>query len=102
MTTVSDELFGRDAYVAGVFAATPHDAGSGHRYGWSDDGDILWAHLCTARPDGPEWQLSLIDVTSGERHRVMARDPLTLGGSVLCVCGDHGWFRDGRWFGGAQ
>lgn len=57
--------------------------------------DILWLHRCQ---EG-KWTTSWIDITSGERHRLIADDPLHIEPSILCPvgCGDHGFVRDGRW-----
>ncbi len=65
--------------------------GAGHYLAWDHDGDLYW--LC------PNCRgLGTIDVTSGTRHAVVSKDPLTIEGSLLCVrCKAHGFVRDGRW-----
>lgn len=76
-------------------AVTPHNAGSGHHWGWTENGDLFWLHSCSARPG---WSVGTIDLTSGTKHHLVSREPLTVEASVLCdACGDHGWFRDGKW-----
>ncbi len=43
--------------------------------------------------------LGWIDVTSGQKHRIVSRDPLTIEASIACAqhCGFHGFIRDGHW-----
>lgn len=72
------------------------DIGHGHRILGLDDGNILWH-------DGVCVSWRLVDLTSGDRHRVVAGDvhhpeTLTIAGSLPCdQCGAHGFVRDGRW-----
>jgi hypothetical protein len=51
-----------------------------------------WSHR---RPDGHNCGLGRISY----RHHVLEReDPLTIGGSLLCLtCRRHGFVRDGKW-----
>lgn len=61
-------------------------------------GNLLEVHNPASdigKPHGLGW----IDITSGRRHRVESRDPLTLAPSILCAqgCGFHGFVRDGHW-----
>lgn len=84
----------------------PNDLGDDvHRWGWwpwNDHGeshnDIMWVHRCRAA-DGHEWlSPGRIDISTGQKHQLISRDPLHVEASVLCaICGDHGWIRDGRW-----
>lgn len=91
-----DENESMTRYLAMLRDLCPNDAGSDHAWGWQESGDIYWLHICSALEAG--WSLGQLDVTSGQRHRVVNRDPLTVEASVLCLgCQDHGWFRDGRW-----
>lgn len=85
------------AWFESVF---PNDLGDGeHRWSWLVEAsggkkNILWLHRC-----GDKWSTSWIDITSGEKHRLVCADPLHVEPSILCPagCGDHGFVRDGRW-----
>lgn len=58
---------------------------------------LLWRHACPDDPRGPESGGTAAPFAPG-RWALLSRDPLTLGGSLLCpVCGLHGFVRDGRW-----
>ena len=65
---------------------------------WQPDGNLLAVHLipetgvqCRACP-------RVVDVTSGNFHRIVTRDPLTLEASLICeACGWHGFVQEGRW-----
>lgn len=71
-----------------------------HRWSWivgpSGRKDIMWLHHCEQIG---KWATCLIDLTTGERHRLVSEHPLTLEPSILCPigCGDHGFVRDDRW-----
>lgn len=77
----------------------PNDLGDGdHRWGPPMEGypatDIMWMHTCK----GGRHQLARIDVTSGNFHTLVSREPLHIEPSILCpVCGDHGFIREGKW-----
>lgn len=96
-----------DEHEAFMRRLTPHTLGSDHFWGdWPFDnppefkGDIAWAHRCTNHGNSPEPVLVVarIDVSSGERHRLLSRDPLTIGGSIFCPdCKDHGFITEGVW-----
>lgn len=65
---------------------------------WMDNGNLLEAH--NPRSDiGKPHALGWIDVTSGQKHRIVRRDPLTIEASIACSqgCGFHGFVRDGKW-----
>lgn len=71
--------------------------GHGHFMAWLEDGDLIWKD-----PNCASW--NHVDVTSGERHRLMkggkSAPPVVLKieGSLLCRgCGAHGFVVDGRW-----
>lgn len=67
------------------------DIGSGHFLRWAGNGDLYWCH-----PGCRGWHT--VDVTSGKRHRLSSRDPITIEGSLLCVeTRVHGFVRNGQW-----
>lgn len=69
--------------------ATP--IGDGHFVRWGTNGDLYWCH-----PGCRGWHT--VDITSGKRHKLVSREPLTIQGSLLCVeFGTHGFIRDGKW-----
>lgn len=93
------------AEVPKVVAANPE-------FGWFSIDDTIWlawmgepfesnlyeVHepVGTAKFHGIGW----IDVTSGAKHRIVSRDPLTIVASIACGqggCGFHGFVRDGHW-----
>lgn len=72
--------------------------GDGHHVGWTSEGDLWWWHP-NCHPDG-SGSLGTIDVTSGTRHRLTSKEPLTINGSLLCRgCNAHGFVTDGKWVG---
>lgn len=53
-----------------------------------------WSHL---RPDGRNCGLGQISFAPGH-HRLESTDPLTVGGSLLCLnCKRHGFVTAGKW-----
>lgn len=67
------------------------DLGSGHHVLWME-GDLIWKHpSCRS--------YCFVDITSGEFHSLISREPLHIEASVLCPmgCGTHGFIRGGRW-----
>lgn len=85
----------------------PHELGDDHYWGdWPFNHehdppthDIAWVHRCTNHGNmGPTLVLARIDVSSGNYHTLVSREPLHIEASILCVaCKDHGFIRDSRW-----
>ena len=68
------------------------DIGGEHRLWWRADGDLWWLH--------PGCGYHHVDVTSGTRHTLTLRDPITIQGSLLCLRkggGPHGFVENGAW-----
>lgn len=92
----------REEHDAWVRSFCPNDLGDeSHRWGWwpyEPEGDIGWVHLCTNHGGKTSLVVARIDVTSGQRHNLISKEPLTIGGSIRCAaCNDHGFIRDGKW-----
>lgn len=70
--------------------------GHDHFLLWDVDGNgFLWHH-----PACKAWStLRLQPDPASTGHRLVAREPLTVEGSLLCPmgCGDHGFIREGKW-----
>lgn len=64
----------------------------GYDFWWESNGDALWRH-----PACRGW--NRIDLTSGEHHKLVSQDPITIEGSLFCPqgCGTRGFIRDGKW-----
>lgn len=66
--------------------------GNGVTFAFLEDGDAIWGH--------PECRsYHLVDLTSGEKHQLISRDPLHIEASLLCPLGTgaHGFIRNGKW-----
>lgn len=79
------------------------DLGYDNWIGWQKDEDRetgnLWhLHKCVVNGK-KKWQLGWIDLTSGQKHKLITKDPLHIEASVACPgrCGNHGFIRDGKW-----
>lgn len=98
------ELAENDAWVRALLG---DDIGGEHYAAWAVIGDstparLWWAHRCTLTDmrgrERRRLMIARIEVESGTRHTLIERDPLTIGGSLLCgTCRDHGLIREGRW-----
>lgn len=60
-------------------------------------GGYLWWHDCPLSHSWSWFGQGVRGQASG--HTIISRDPLTVGGSLLCPmrCGAHGFIRDGVW-----
>jgi hypothetical protein len=82
-------------------------------FGWFSVDDVIWlawqgkpfesdlyeVHHAVG-PDARKHGIGWIDVTSGQKHRITNREPLSIEASIGCAqqpCGFHGFIRDGRW-----
>jgi hypothetical protein len=72
------------------------EIGHGVAIEWDEDrGGIWWRH-----PGCRPWfTLRFQPDPKSTGHTLELRDPLTIGGSLLCPkgCGTHGYIRNGRW-----
>lgn len=64
-----------------------------------DDGrhypHMFWVHK---RPDGHNCGVGHIRLEPPQFHSLISTEPLTIGGSLLCVnCGKHGFITAGKW-----
>lgn len=88
-----------EEYNAWIEEKLPIDLGDdNHRAGCDlfEDGDLdlWWSHRCAIGTRAP----ARIDITTGQRHSLISRDPLHVEPSILCrSCGDHGFIREGKW-----
>ncbi len=92
--------------------SAPNAVTANPEFGWFSIDDMIWLSWHGApfesdlyevhnpvgdlgKPHGLGW----IDVTSGQKHRIVSRDPLHIEASILCAqgCGFHGFVRDGHW-----
>lgn len=91
---------------------TPQVVTANPDFGWFSIDDAIWlawkgepfasdlyeVHQPVG-PDARKHGIGWIDVTSGQKHRIVSRDPLTIEASIGCAqgCQFHGFIRDGRW-----
>lgn len=78
-----------------IAAAPPcqgYTLGGGNFIARLSDGDFIWKD-----PNCRSW--NLVDVMSGNCHKLISEDPLHLEASLLCPqgCGAHGFVREGQW-----
>lgn len=91
---IPDHTGGPDAY--------PIDLGGGIRLREEGPGFRIRHRCKTGNGDRPTdfaiWNAPFIDITSGNFHRLVSREPLTIVASVLCPsCKLHGFITAGKW-----
>lgn len=73
--------------------------GHGVTIRWIDDGQgIMWLHPRSGACHAWNW-LYFKPHPKSTGHVLETREPLTIGGSLLCAggCGAHGHIRNGKW-----
>ena len=99
----AEEEYDHEAWVR---SRCPNVLDDDHCWGWWREAfgnpeapdDVAWAHRCTNHGGHTAMVIGRVEVTSGEKHRLVSRDPLHVEPSILCAaCGDHGFIRDGKW-----
>ncbi len=90
--TIPDDLRDYPAHLYGVL-----DLGTRHFVRPNGAVGYLWWHDCPAVEHvswnwfGPGWR-------EASGHVIVAHQPLTVSGSLICTyCGDHGFIRQARW-----
>lgn len=69
----------------------PTYIGDGRHWEWAEDGNAFLHHDGCTEP-------LLIELLTGENHKVVSLDPLEISPSLVCPdCGDHGFVWHGRW-----
>lgn len=78
------------------------DAGHGVSFWvWSEQQTLYYRHDCPKFGDNPmAIPLDVPEnahVPADAKWQVESLDPVTISPSLLCPCGHHGFFREGRW-----
>lgn len=97
LTFIEDEV--RRVQIADdMFLVWDHIERPAGTSGYRDD-DLRWDHLCQVIGDPIEGKVQKrIAAFLSPGHRIVADNPITIEGSLLCLsCKAHGFVREGKW-----